>query len=596
MVNELSDLVNTLWQIKNASQLPNYIDYIQFPFFHNIELDQRINFDFPFTAFIGPNGSGKSSTLHALYGCPEGKTPYDFWFSTSLDPVEYFSNDGRRLRHSFFYGYKDANQDELQVIKARIRREDNPDYWETSRPIISAGMREIPEGKRNPPIEKKVVYFDFRSELSAFDKYFYYETPPSYLRSRTKQDYLRNRSKRLKNLFDGKYRNFKSNGVDQNKDVEDLNSDELGIISSLLGRNYSEIKIIFHKLFHNWGYSIRIQNNYHKYSEAFAGSGEMAIIRLVHGLAKAENGSLILLDEPEVSLHPGAQRKLKYFLLEQIKGKKHQIIISTHSPVLIAGLPKEAIKVFSQKLDTGRFIIKENILPEEAFYFIGQEIDDKINIIVEDRLSRKILSRILSKLGEEVGNRFEVKFIPGGSSVLQQYISVYSNANIEKTFFVFDGDQKKVEEFFDVTLLPDVNKTIDYLKGIIKNQTGVDIKFYPDSGAEGSNQNQLIEMMISYLRYYRKHVFYLPQSIPEDIIWSEEILQQKLKSEDFDSSIESIRSQLDNKKRIFEAAKILFGIENQPAMEDILIKEWLDKEDDNYEIIKDTIISVEERI
>ena len=85
MNNELSDLIKIIQQIKAANVLPNYINYIQFPFFRNIELDQRINFDFPLTAFIGPNGSGKSSTLHALYGCPEGKTPYDFWFSSEIE-------------------------------------------------------------------------------------------------------------------------------------------------------------------------------------------------------------------------------------------------------------------------------------------------------------------------------------------------------------------------------------------------------------------------------------------------------------------------------------------------------------------------------
>ena len=67
----------------------------------------------------------------------------------------------------------------------------------------------------------------------------------------------------------------------------------------------------------------------------------------------------------------------------------------------------------------------------------------KINIIVEDKLSKRILDRILLKLGEEVGNRFVIKFIPGGAAVIQQNITVYSNTSIEKSFFVFDGDQKR---------------------------------------------------------------------------------------------------------------------------------------------------------
>ena len=45
-------------------------------------------------------------------------------------------------------------------------------------------------------------------------------------------------------------------------------------------------------------------------------------------------------------------------------------------------------------------------------------------------------------------------------------------------------------------------------------------------------------MMTSYLRYYRDHVFYLPLNKPEDIIWSEEIIQQKLSVTDYENNIE----------------------------------------------------------
>ena len=387
MTGDIRNLVETIKRIKHADGYKYYIDYIQFPFFRNLELDQRINFTFPLTVFVGPNGSGKSSTLHAIYGCPEGKTPYDFWFATDVDPVVY-QLESRDLRHSFFYGYKNENGEELQVVKARIKRKDNPNYWETSRPLISYGMNPPPDGKeRNEPIKKNVVYLDFRSELSAFDKYFYFEMPPENLVSKTKQDYLRYKSKYLKYLFDLVTTEIKSpHGYKQNEKLVNLNKEELVIISEILGKNYTSGKVLKHKLYHTWGFSILLKTKFHEYTEAFAGSGEMSIVRLVQNILNAPEGSLILLDEPEVSLHPGAQKRLKCFLLDQIKKNKHQIVISTHSPAIIGGLPKEAIKVFFQKEDTGKFIVKENILAEEAFYFIGHEVGDKINVIVEDKL------------------------------------------------------------------------------------------------------------------------------------------------------------------------------------------------------------------
>lgn len=60
------------------------------------------------------------------------------------------------------------------------------------------------------------------------------------------------------------------------------------------------------------------------YSEANAGSGEIAVVQLVRRIEKARDYSLVLLDEPEVSLHPGAQENLKEYLLEAIKTKNYK--------------------------------------------------------------------------------------------------------------------------------------------------------------------------------------------------------------------------------------------------------------------------------
>jgi predicted ATPase len=595
MNGEVSTLVEILKRIKQGNVFKKYIDYIQFPFFRNLELDQRINFTFPLTVFVGPNGSGKSSTLHALYGCPEGKTPYDFWFSTEVDPVLY-ELESRGLRHSFFYGYKNENGEELQVVKARIKRKNNPNYWETSRPLLRYGMNPAPEGKeRNEPIKKNVIYLDFRSELSAFDKYFYFEIPPENLVSKTKQDYLRYKSKYLKSLFDGAATVINSpHGYKQNKTLINLTAEELSAISDILGKNYIDGKVLEHKLFHTWGLSILLKTKFHEYSEAFAGSGEMSIVRLVQNILNASEGSLILLDEPEVSLHPGAQKRLKLFLLNQIKEKKHQVVISTHSPTLIEGLPKESIKVFFQKEDTGKFIIKENILPEEAFYFIGQQIGDKLTIVVEDKLAQKVIKRILENLGPEVNNRFEIRPIPGGAEAINKfYIPVYSNTNNSKYYFLLDGDKKHVENLYDILTLQEQDKNELFLKAKIKEETGCNIPFYVDGNLEGGNVPQRIKMMIDFLKYFKEHVKYFPMNIPEDIIWSDQIIQQKLNQQDYEQNITRINSLGNSKQKIFETSKILFGVDTQiGAFEDMLINEWIKREDENHVIIKNIIESL----
>ena len=384
MTHELKELISIISRIKATNNLLKYIEFIRFPFYRNLELDTIINFEFPLTVFIGQNGCGKSSTLHALYGMPQGKTPYEFWFDTKVDPITYY--DDQKKRHSFWYCFKDEHKVTREVIKARIQRKDDPNYWETSRPLAWAGMKTRKDNDRDKPIEKNVVYIDFRAELSAFDKFFYFGNIKG-LRSRNKQDYIRYQSIHLKKIISGEERVINKSKGQYNKAVKDLNAEELKNISYILGKNYLSAKYIEHSFFRNEGFSVIFTADHARYSEAFAGSGEVAVVSLVIRVLNAPEYSLILLDEPEVSLHPGAQVRLKVFLLEQIKLKKHQIILSSHSPSIAKGLPKEAIKVFLQNPTNGRFTVKDNLTPEEAFYHIEFPVESRKEIIVEDVLT-----------------------------------------------------------------------------------------------------------------------------------------------------------------------------------------------------------------
>lgn len=119
------------------------------------------------------------------------------------------------------------------------------------------------------------------------------------------------------------------------------------------------------------------------YSEANAGSGEIAVVQLVRRVESAKEYSMVLLDEPEVSLHPGAQENLKEYLLEAIKNKKLQVVISSHSPSLINGLPNSAIKLFKTN-EYGKFFVQEDVHFEEAFFDIENKVSNKKMIFCED--------------------------------------------------------------------------------------------------------------------------------------------------------------------------------------------------------------------
>ena len=80
-----------------------------------------------------------------------------------------------------------------------------------------------------------------------------------------------------------------------------------------------------------------------KYSIKKASSGEQSIILSVLGIAsRIKNNCLILIDEPETCLHPQWQETYIEILIKTFNIYKNcHFIIATHSPLIVARLPKE---------------------------------------------------------------------------------------------------------------------------------------------------------------------------------------------------------------------------------------------------------------
>jgi len=557
---------------KSGKVFSNYIDYIRFPFYKNLEKNTKIIFDFPLTVFVGQNGGGKSSALQALYGAPHGQSVGNFWFSTIIDKIEE-SEDGDKP--SLIYSYQNK-----EVLKSRVGLKKGFDYWEPSRPIKKYGMKMM-GGKRNPAIKKNVLHIDFKSILSAFDKYLYFDTHYKKLKAGSPQSYLRDRSIKLNNAIH-KDQIYRSRSGEINEKAIELSDRELKIMSEILGRKYQKGIIIHHNFFHNWGTSVMFHTAQLNYSEAFAGSGEMAVAATVNKIINTPAESLILLDEPEVSLHPGAQQKLKVFLLNEIKEKKHQIIISTHSPNIIENLPSNCIKVFSQ-LPNGKIHIGNSSTPSEAFYFIGQKQNNIKTIIVEDSLAKELLDSIIKSMGDQVVPLFSVEFFQGGATMMKKQIAGFLSESDKNKFIFFDGDQDTGVTFDPKVDLTEENRTSKFLKDKICEVSGMDSKKIPFS-LDGDLRTHP-EVYVNYLKYWNSNVLFLPKKIPEELIWDDKVAD-RLK----DNISSKIMQCGDYKDRFVELSKKCLN-NDTPSSQEILtiqrlfLTQWIEKKDKNYTLI-----------
>ena len=268
-----------------------------------------------------------------------------------------------------------------------------------------------------------------------------------------------------------------------------------------------------------------------QYSEAFAGSGESRLILLVDKITSAESNSLVLIDEPEISLHPEAIYRFRDFLIATTLKLKLQVVVTTHSIHFIEGFPPEAIKLLERIENT--VSISDSVDYRSAFYSIGASIDSKLIVFVEDELVKYLLDYYIKKTDNNIlHNNVEIRVHPGGAeSIINNWVKLGGICGLKKYLILLDGDKfKSIEnsrylknEYFadgviDSNRIP-VSENHN-LKDIIKDLTGVSFKNLPINGNHDSDNNdELYNAYRAIITYWSKYVIFLGKDkTPETLL------------------------------------------------------------------------------
>jgi predicted ATPase len=513
----IAEIVDVLRKFQPGGALKRYITHARFPRFKNLEPGSRIDFTFPITALVGANGIGKSSVLHALWGMPQGKSTSKFWFSTDLDPIVGSNKNPQR----YIYGHwNESYGGMVETRKARVGKK--TDYWEPSKATKIDGMEPVPaeefEGKskdRWNPVERDVVYINMKTTFGSFDRYFYFDEG---LKESEKREVMVREARRLKSIIKRDLKTYRLGGRERVFENRLLDEDELKAVSKILGRKYKSARWVTHSLYPGYrGRDVSILfERKTEYSEAFAGSGELAAVHAVVEILKAPKYSLILLDEPETSLHPGAQRALLHFLMEQVKLKKHQVIISTHSFEFIQGLPNDAIKVFESNGKHQTRVLAE-CSPYIALHRLGRPPANKTRVLVEDALAMLLVKHAAAGLDPGEAKAIQAKIAPGGAESILVYHGPTAMAAGDTVYALLDGDKKKVDAFTNPDDIPPAK--YPELTELLKVELGCQPKFLLAGGDDEKGAEQAeISAQLSYFRWLRQRLRYLPKLCPEKIL------------------------------------------------------------------------------
>lgn len=385
--------LNQIWeQLRGKS--PQFKHFLQSVRIENLRgiRDLSIQFKYPVTVIAGPNGCGKSTVLYSC-ACAyrvEGAGLRDFFPSAIFPNLTIDDNlQDKPTASNIDYTYLHENK----FFNMRWSRKKS---WDKSF-----------FGRKQAVQPERALYLRTLANL----------TSPSEVRgvlTIAKKDFT----------------------------TEDVTVDQIAFARRILGYNYSTIKAIKSSS-KDLLFAAR-DNGAMQYSEFHMSAGERALLRLSREISSLQN-ALVLIDEIEAGLHPYTQQQIMLELQRLALRNNLQIIVTTHSPVILECVPIEG-KVFLERTD-------DNVIQKSAYRTIiqkayyGQTLD-RLSILCEDDVGEAFVRGVLDCLNpklELIQEDIEVGRDTGKTEFPAHIRALHKFSKLADFLFVLDGNARSME-------------------------------------------------------------------------------------------------------------------------------------------------------
>jgi energy-coupling factor transporter ATP-binding protein EcfA2 len=156
-----------------------------------------------------------------------------------------------------------------------------------------------------------------------------------------------------------------------------------------------------------WNNEKAVSSNHLAFNLTESGSGVGQVLAILYVILTAQEPQVIILDEPQGFLHPGAARKLTEVLRHYTK-HKHQLIIATHSPTVITAADPTSVTMIKQNGAESTFErvdIKEAAEQRKYLGDVGARLSDVFGydriLWVEGETEERCFPMILREMTEE---------------------------------------------------------------------------------------------------------------------------------------------------------------------------------------------------
>ncbi len=208
----------------------------------------------------------------------------------------------------------------------------------------------------------------------------------------------------------------------------------------ILGVSYDQISENVVTYSGRSGYILSSERAGVTYSESHMGFGEGRTLYLVRTLETLPEKSLVLIEEPETSLHPSAQHALARYLMDVSVRKGHQIILTTHSEYLLSALPA-ASRIFLLREASGNIKCLAGLSADEAVSLMTDGHKKSLTILVEDECARAVLREILRSVDQQFLKTVGI-YVGGDAKTLGRTVKILRETGLSVAA-VRDGDMSE---------------------------------------------------------------------------------------------------------------------------------------------------------
>lgn len=207
-------------------------------------------------------------------------------------------------------------------------------------------------------------------------------------------------------------------------------------------------------------YYLKVETGGLYHSSEGMGEGLVSLLIIIDALYDSNPGGMVVIDEPELSLHPSLQRRLFSLLCEYAQDR--QIVVATHSPyfadirALINGakLSRVHLKDGGSTISTVSDPTVQNLAgflkdrynphvlglnAREAFF-----LEDRV-VLVEGQEDVVLYQRVAEQVGVEIEGDF-FGWGVGGAEKMRAIAELLRELGFEKVVGLLDGDKENRRE------------------------------------------------------------------------------------------------------------------------------------------------------